>query len=297
MAGKVAMAAALWPLAVPSAQAQSGAQPLGCLIEPERSAEVGSPLSGVVDAVAVERGEAVRKGQVLATLRSDVERANVEAARSRAGADAEIQAAQASREVAKIKMKRTYDLLQLGFSSQLELDQAKGEFDVADQRLAQAREAKVIAGRELAASEAQLRQRTVRSPFDGVIVDRLVHPGERVDGKPLFKVAALDPLRVEVIVPASYYGQIREGMSLAVQPDFTGAPSIDAKVTQVDRLVDAASGTFRARLSLPNPRREIPAGLRCRIALAAPAMPSPSNARVGPAAGAPAPARVEPARR
>ncbi len=243
--------------------------------------------------MSVDRGQAVKRGQVLATLRSEVERANVESARSRAGAEAEIQAAQATREVAKLKLKKTYDLLQLGFSSQLELDQVKGEFEVADQRLAQAREARGVAVRELAASEAQLRQRTVRSPFDGVIVDRFVQPGERVDGKPLFKLAALDPLRVEVIVPASYYGQLKEGQTIAVQPDFAGAPSVDSKVVQVDRLVDAASGTFRARLALPNPKREIPAGLRCKVVLPGAAQ---TGAAPNAAAVAGSPTAANPAR-
>jgi multidrug efflux pump subunit AcrA (membrane-fusion protein) len=99
----------------------------------------------------------------------------------------------------------------------------------------------------------------------------------------MFKLAALDPLRVEVIIPASYYGQIREGMTLPVQPDFNGAPAIDSMVVQVDRLVDAASGTFRARLTLPNPKREVPAGLRCKIAL-------------GSSGAAPPTAKSEPAR-
>lgn len=255
----------------------SSGQPLGCLIEPERSADVGSPLVGVVNEVMVERGQAVKRGQILATLKSDVERANVEAARTRAGADAEIQAASANRDVAKLKFKRTFELHQLGFASQLEVDQAKGEFEVADQRMAQAREARQLAERELRGAEAQLRQRTVRSPFDGVIVDRLTQPGERVDGKPMFRVAALHPLRVEVIAPAAQFGQIKEGSELAVQPDFAGAEAIMAKVVQVDRLIDAASGTFRARLSLPNPKREVPAGIRCKVALKG--APDPSQAK------------------
>ena len=249
------------------ARAQSAPQPLGCLIEPQSQAEVGSPLIGVVESVAVERGQAVRKGQVLATMRNEVERANVAAARSRATAEAEIQAAAANRDVAKIKWKRTVDLHNLGFAALLEVDQTKGEYEVADQRLAQARETKTTAERELSGAEAQLRQRTVRSPIDGVIVDRLVQPGERIDGKPIFRVAALNPLRVEVIIPSSLYGQVREGMQIAVQPEFAGAGSVNSHVVQVDRIIDAASGTFRARLTMPNAKGDIPAGVRCKLAM------------------------------
>lgn len=290
LAASLPIAAAVYS---PMVSAQSGSQPLGCIIEPQRQADVGSPLVGVVDDVMVDRGAAVRKGQVIATMRSEVERANVESARTRAGADAEIQAAIANREVAKIKMKRTFELLRLGFASQLEYDQAKGEFDIADQRLGQAREGKQVAERELQGAVAQLRQRTVRAPFDGVIVDRLIQPGERVDGKPIFRVAALNPLRVEVIVPSSLYGQIREGMTIPVQPEFAGASSVSARVVQVDRLVDAASGTFRARLDLPNPKQDVPAGVRCKIAMNGLELPAAGAAAAPAAPSAAASIRAE----
>jgi cobalt-zinc-cadmium efflux system membrane fusion protein len=51
------------------------AQPQACLIEPQAIAEIGSPVIGVVEALRVERGDRVTKGQVLAVLRADVERA------------------------------------------------------------------------------------------------------------------------------------------------------------------------------------------------------------------------------
>lgn len=255
--------------AAASTSAASKDAMLGCLIEPQRMAEVGSPGYGVVEEVLVERGQSVRKGQTLVLLRSEVEKANVDAARQRATGEAEIAAAAATRDVAKIKMRRTQELLTLGFASQLELDTAKGEYEVADQRLAQAREAQVVAGRELQSAEAQLRQRVVRAPFDGVVIDRLTQPGERADGRPLLRVAMLNPLKVEVIVPATMYGQFKEGQSIGVQPDFAGADLMQAQVQQIDRLIDAASGTFRVRMTLPNPKREVPAGVRCKAQIAA----------------------------
>ena len=72
------------------------AQPMGCLIEPERVAEVGSQVVGVIESMSVERGDLVKKGQVIATLRADVERASVVVASSRAEAQADLQAAAAN---------------------------------------------------------------------------------------------------------------------------------------------------------------------------------------------------------
>src|SRR6185436_11003350 len=71
-------------------------QPLGCLIEPHRVVELGSPVIGVIESIEVERGDRVRKGQVIAMLRADVERAAVGVAASKAQVAAEVQAAQAN---------------------------------------------------------------------------------------------------------------------------------------------------------------------------------------------------------
>jgi multidrug efflux pump subunit AcrA (membrane-fusion protein) len=61
------------------------------LIEPYMVVEVGSPVPGVLETVAVDRGEMVKEGQVLGRLQSDVEKANVELARARAEMEAPIE--------------------------------------------------------------------------------------------------------------------------------------------------------------------------------------------------------------
>ena len=151
------------------------------------------------------------------------------------------------------------------FGGRLELENAAAEFEIADHRLQQAREALLVAGREHELARRQLEQRLIRSPIDGIVADRLLNPGERVDGRPILRVLALDRLRVEVVVPASRFGRIREGMAATVRADGVDGPAVDARVAQVDRFVDAASGTFRARLSVPNTDGSVPAGVRCQV--------------------------------
>jgi cobalt-zinc-cadmium efflux system membrane fusion protein len=63
-------------------------------------------------------------------------------------------------------------------------------------------------------------------------------------------------------------------------------------VTQIDRVLDPASNTFRVRLALPNPGHRLPAGLRCRVdldALAAAGAPGPAPASARAASPKPAP--------
>jgi membrane fusion protein, heavy metal efflux system len=285
-------AARLWWLcalaAVPALAVAQGArplkQPIGCLIGPERTADIGTPVIGVVASISVDSGDAVRQGQPLVVLRGDVEQAGVQAAEVRARIDADVRAAEANLTLARQRHARAVQLLEQGFVSSQAAEQARAEQEVAKQKLAQARAQKQVSARELGVVRAQLGQRTLRSPFSGVVIDRYVNVGERVEDKPLLRLAMLDPLRVEVVVPASRYGSVAVQDRLAVQPELPGVAPLVAQVTHVDKVIDAASNTFRVRMKLPNPGNRLPAGARCRVELpgAEPA-PAASPAKVVPA--------------
>jgi len=262
------------------------AQVLGCLIEPFRVSEVGSPTIGVIDSTAVDRGERVHAGQVLATLRSNVERRLLSVAQSKADAIGELRAAQANAELARQKLARAKDLASQQFISDQALEQARAEAIVAENRLAQAREQREVYAREHNLAQAQLEQRTIRSPISGVVVERYLAAGERVEEKPIYRIAVVNPLRVEVVLPAKAYAAVRHGMDVMVTPEFPGAEPRLAKVTLVDRVIDGASNTFRIRLELPNADFSLPAGLRCKAdvggATARQGAPTESPARLSP---------------
>jgi RND family efflux transporter MFP subunit len=284
------------PAAGASAPAAAG-QALGCVIEPMNTAEVAASASGVLESVLVDRGALVRRGQVLAVLQSEVERAAVEAARERAASASEVAALAASRDLARTRLKRMHALTQLEFGARLELETAVAEFEIADHRLHQAREAFAVAQREHDLARRQLEQRQIRSPIDGVVADRLLHPGERVDGRPILRLVALDRLRVEVVVPASRFGRIREGMHASVRPELPDGRDVSGRVVQVDRFVDAASGTFRARLSLPNREGGVPAGVRCQVVFDDTGVPAVRPASHRPSAAVPAGVPAKPVSR
>jgi RND family efflux transporter MFP subunit len=243
------------------------AQPLRCVIEPDRVAEVGTPVIGVVEQVLVDRGDVVRQGQLLAQLRANVERASVGAAEVRAQADADVQAAAANYDFQKQKLARTEELMLKKFVSAQALDQVRAEASVAEQRLAQAREQKRVAQQELQTAHAQLSLRQIRAPFSGIVADRFVNAGERVEVKPLFRIARVDPLRVEIVAPAALYGSVKKGMPAQILPELPNATKLDTRVVLVDKIIDAASNTFRVRAELPNANGAVPSGLRCRAEL------------------------------
>ena len=249
------------------APARAPAQPaaLGCLIEASAIVEVGTSVVGVLDSIAVERGDIVTKGQVLAQLEAGVERAAVTLAKTKVNNQADVLAAISQKSYAAKKAKRTAELTDLQFVSNQARDQADSEASQAVMKLAQTLEQQSMSAQELALARAQLAQRTVLSPLSGVVVDRYVSVGERIENRPILKLAQIDPLRVEVVLPAAQFNAIKAGMTARVLPQLPGASLQSASVAIVDRVIDAASNTFRVRLTLPNRDLSLPSGVRCKV--------------------------------
>jgi multidrug efflux pump subunit AcrA (membrane-fusion protein) len=92
-----------------------------------------------------------------------------------------------------------------------------------------------------------------------------MHPGEFPKQERILKLAQIDPLRVEAYAPVSLLGKVTVGMQAQIKPEDPVSGTYTAKVTVVDRVVDAASGTFGVRLELPNPDFRLSAGLKCTV--------------------------------
>jgi RND family efflux transporter MFP subunit len=257
---------------------------VGCLIGPMRVADVGSPVTGIVERMAVDIGDSVKAGQPMVSLRADVEAAGERAAHARWSQEADVRAAEANLQLARQRAARAVELQSDGFVSHQAVEQARTEQQVAEQRLAQSRGQRQVLATDLEVVKAQVSQRTVRAPFDGVVLERFRNPGERVEDRPVLRVATLDPLRVDLVVPATRFGQYSLRDRVGVLPELPGAAAVYAEVTHIDRVIDAASNTYRVRLSLPNPGHRghrLPAGARCTVdgtAVAGAAAPATSAA-------------------
>lgn len=246
---------------------------LACLIQPEQMADLGTAVVGVVQSIDVERGDRVRKGQVLLRLRTGVERASADAMRLRSQSEAELRGAQAAQALAQAKHERAKNLFAQQFVSGEAVQIAATEMRLAQEKVAQARDNLSILRGDLQVSQEQIDQRTLRAPFDGVVVDRFANVGERVEEKPLLRLAAIDRLRVEMVAPIAQFGLLRVGQAISVRPELPGADAREARIVQVDQVLDPASNTFRLRAELTNASAYLPAGLRCRAEL--PAAPRP----------------------
>jgi RND family efflux transporter MFP subunit len=248
-----------------SGPARAEGTELDCLIQPERTVLVSAPVEAIVTSVWVERGEIVEEDQIVAMLEASVEEAAVATARARAENTAAVQGAKARLEFEEKRLERSRELFRQGVISDTELDELESAEIIARADWLRSQEDKALAELQLRTAQASLKLRTVRSPLKGVVVDRILAPGEFADPPQLLELAQIDPLRVEVYAPVSLLGSIEVGMMGRVRPEEPVGGVYEAEVTVVDRVVDAASGTFGIRLALPNPDYALPAGLRCRV--------------------------------
>lgn len=238
-----------------------------CVIEPQQFVKLSNPVVGVIARLDVDRGDFVKQGQILGKMEDGVEAAMLALARARATNEFPVKSAEARMQFLKLKLARVDQLHSKSISSQASLEEAEAEANVAGQQLKEAELNRELARLDVLHAEEVLNQRLIRSPINGVVVERLLVPGEfRNDQSPILTLAQIDPLRVEVFVPIAHYGRIHAGSTAKVRPEQPILGTYSATVVVVDRVLDAASGTFGVRLALPNPNHALPAGIRCKVA-------------------------------
>jgi len=218
--------------------AAAGLPPMEGLLAPSEIVNFSSQTPGILEQVTVERGDVVKKGQVLARLKSGVEKAVVNRAKARM-------------DFGQRKANRNEELYKKQLLSMHDKDELETEIQQAHLELIEA--------------EERLKLRTITSTVDGVVVKRSGAPGNYVGEEPFLTVASIDPLNVEVIVPATHIGAIRIGSTANVILDQPIGGTYPAKVVIIDQVIDAASSTFGVRLQLPNPKATLSAGLKCRV--------------------------------
>lgn len=248
---------------------EAGAETYDCVIEPSLVVELASPTGGLLQFVDVARGDLVTQGQLLARLVSDIEETTVELMREQAlGSENDIAAQRARLKLAHSRADRIRSLVERKIAPQADLDEAEATAEVAIRDLSMSEMRKRIAAMELRRAEAVLKQRSIVSPIDGVVIDRLLYAGEFADqDTPVVRIAQLDPLHVEAYLPVTAYAGMEVGTTATIIPASTPDDSYPGVITVIDKVFDAASNTFAIRGAISNPDLIIPAGNRCSIRL------------------------------
>jgi RND family efflux transporter MFP subunit len=207
--------------------------------------------------VLVDRGSVVRKGELLVELTAPEMTARLAEAQSR------VQAAEADRLQAVALVgaaQSTYDRLKKaaatpGAVSGNELIQAEKQLEAA-QALVRARDEAVGAARGVVRAEQDLQgYLRIAAPFDGVVTDRLVHPGALVGPGPdpvLLVIQQVSRLRLVVPVPEEDLGGITKGMAVSFHVPADADRVFTGTVARVAHALDQKTRTMPVELDVFN---------------------------------------------
>ncbi len=211
-------------------------------LEPTNQVEVGSELSGTISDVYVDDDDRVTKGQVLAVL--DLSNFKNAVARSEAAvavARANLQQTRATLAEARDKLARYREVSRLSggkVPSKTEMEAAEAEFARAQAEVASARANIGEAEAQLRSDQTDLDKATIRSPIDGVVLERAVDPGQAVAASlqavTLFTLAEdLSQMELEVDVDEADVGQVKAGLKASFTVDAWPNRTFEATITRV----------------------------------------------------------------
>lgn len=211
-------------------------------LQPTNQVDVGSELSGTIEAVLVDDNDRVQKGQLLARL--DLSKLNDQVAKSGAAlasAEAQVEQMRATVAESRANLARLRQVAELSggkVPSKAELDTAQAVLDRAVASEASARAAVTQAQATLKSDHTNLAKASIRSPIDGVVLARKVEPGQTVaaslQAPVLFTLAEnLAQMELQVDVDEADVGQVHEGQTATFNVDAYAGRKYPASITRV----------------------------------------------------------------
>jgi membrane fusion protein (multidrug efflux system) len=196
---------------------------------------VSADLPGTVERVSFDSGQSVRAGEVLALLDMRQERA-------------QMAAAEAQRDLARINFDRMQGLLDERVISRAEFDQA-----TAEQRETEARVGEI---------RAAIERKTIRAPFSGILGIRQVNLGQYLSaGDPLVTLQSLNPIRVDFGVPQQRVGEMQVGRTVRITAQELTDVELVGRITALDSLVDETTRNVQVQATLVNPDGRLRPGM------------------------------------
>ena len=256
------------PVAVEAAKAGTGDVTDGIevvgTLSPKFQAEIKPEYGGLVAQVYVNDWARVRKGDPL--LRVDTREGEVVLQKAKAAleiAKASLLEAEASGNRADREHERAVKLLESGLVTRQGMDDARTQKEAAAARIAAAK-AQVAAAREdVAHAETRLSKATVRSPFDGIVAERLVNVGDLVGEmqKVVFRLVDNRLLELTVNVPSADMAALRVGQPVRFSTDTFPGREFDGKVAHINPSVSPGDRSVRVIAEVRNVPEVLKGGL------------------------------------
>jgi RND family efflux transporter MFP subunit len=226
--------------------------PFNGTLEPLRQILLNARVAGEVTDVTAREGEAVSAGRVL--LRQDGREVTARLAQAQAAVQsARAELASAQEQVAKFRQ-----LAQQQFFSRNELEKAETRASVQRSALAANEAAVTMAQREL-------ENATLRAPFDGIVAERLVEPGQLVmPNTPLLRVVDLRELELALQLPSAEIAHVRMGQQVRFRTDAYGDETFTATIVRINPLAKASNRKIEVYALVRNPDLRLRGGLFVR---------------------------------
>ena len=227
---------------------------VGELVAPQH-AEISAEVDGRVTELMLVEGQSVTAGDPLLELDPAKRRLELAAARAHVSEEA------ASVENVRRQVSRQRELQARNISSQSALDDSETALRLAQAKLAAAKA-------DLGVESRALEEATVRAPFDGMVVRRMVSLGEYVQvGRSLVEIVSLNPIEVEFRVAEIDSSFVRLGQEVAVHVAPYPDRSFGAKVTVISPTIDPNTRTLRVKAVVDNAEGLLRPGLFARADL------------------------------
>lgn len=222
----------------------------------KRESVLSLGVSGMVKQITVQRGDRVKKGDVLLKLDRTGFVLGVDQAQ------AALAGAVAQEELLKIETVRLNQLLAEGAAPSASRDELTAQSRGVD---AQVR----VAGTNVSMAKKRLKDAVLRAPYNGVVADILIEKGEQASATPpkmLMKIVDSATLEVQVFVPEKAANKVQQGETATVTIDATGNVT-EGKIVFVSNTIDPGARTFEVRIEVDNADYSIKAGAFARVQL------------------------------
>lgn len=206
-----------------------------------QSVEIVPFTSGRIRSLSIAPGKNVSKGDVLAKLRDDIQRADL--------AEAKAKLTEAKRALARA-------------------DRLYRKRNIAEARVIEFRAKRAVAEADLARATSRLDDRTIRAPFAGRIGIRRVDVGARVE--PSTVLTTLDDIssiEIEARISETLFPKVRVGAEVVAESAAFQGRRFNGKVVAIDKRIDPDTRAFQIRVRIPNIDGTLPAGMFMRLSL------------------------------
>ena len=208
-------------------------------ITPMRGVVVAAEVPGIVRKIYFDSGQHVDQGELLVELDVEVDRA-------------ELDALQADRRLAEITRNRVAQIVSDNLGPRSELDEAQAHLDRTEA--------------EIAAKQAMIRKKSIRTPFAGELGIRIINPGQYLaPGDEIVQLVGLDPIYAEYSLPERYLSELHVGQEITVRVQAYPETLFEGSIYAISPSIQTASRSVRIRALIENPDGRLRPGMFAEV--------------------------------